>query len=140
MILPVVPMISTTSVSSAGIILHVAPMISTTSVSSQGMTLANFQIDSKSLVFQLSFQEMRSQQWISAGPHVISCALSNDFLNSSNENGRLYSSKFFDLKCYFFFFSFCVLICFTGNRIENTGKGYPYMREMILLHALQFVF
>jgi hypothetical protein len=28
----------------------------------------------------------------------VSCALSNDFLNSSNENGRLYSSKFFDLK------------------------------------------
>jgi hypothetical protein len=36
----------------------------------------------------------------------VSCALSNDFLNSSNENGRLHSSKFFHLK-FNLVFSFC---------------------------------
>ena len=36
----------------------------------------------------------------------VSCALSNDFLNSSNENERLYSSKFSDLK-FNLVFSFC---------------------------------
>jgi hypothetical protein len=42
------------------------------------------------------------------GPHAVSCALSNDFLNSSNEKGQLYSSKFFDLK-FNLVFSFCFL-------------------------------
>jgi predicted transporter len=47
------------------------------------------------------------------GQHAVSCALSNDSLNSSNENGQLYSSKFFDLK----FNLFCS-VCLGGVMVS----------------------
>jgi len=84
------------------------------------MTLANFQIDGKSPVSEMSFINCKRiwsadsgrclgcWLWMSSGPHAVAYALSNDFLMSSNENGRLYSSKVFDLKfnlvCSFFAF------------------------------------
>ena len=54
-------------------------------------------------------------------------ALSNDFLNSSNENGRLYSSKFFDLK-FNLVFAFCFLKFEILNKSDNRAK---YIQQLI---------